>query len=133
MDHGTPWREDQAPSGYKHLSLWLIRQGIRLHGSGIQHPQTQGKIERFHGSLQRAWRRRGIPQRHLQAWLDEYRWEHNYVRPHEALDMRTPASVWAPSAKRYDPHPPRWKYPTPPCFLNVTFQSTHQPKHPTHP
>ncbi|MGB7439168.1 MAG: IS481 family transposase [Candidatus Acidiferrum sp.] len=86
MDHGTPWREEQAPSGYTHLSLWLIRQGIRLHWSGIRHPQTQGKVERFHGSLQRAWRRRGIPRQHLQAWLDEYRWEHNYVRPHEALD-----------------------------------------------
>ena len=122
MDHGTPWREDQAPSGYTHLSLWLIRQGIRLHWSGIRHPQTQGKIERFHGSLQRAWRRRGIPQRHLQAWLDEYRWEHNYVRPHEALDMRTPASVWAPSAKRYDPHPARWEYPTGAWVLKVDCQ-----------
>jgi len=122
MDHGTPWREDQAPSGYTHLSLWLIRQGIRLHWSGIRHPQTQGKIERFHGSLQRAWRRRGIPQQHLQAWLDEYRWEHNYVRPHEALDMRTPASVWAPSAKRYDAHPPRWEYPTSAWVLKVDCQ-----------
>jgi transposase InsO family protein len=122
MDNGTPWREDQAPSGYTHLSLWLIRQGIRLHWSGIRHPQTQGKIERFHGSLQRAWRRRGIPQRHLQAWLDEYRWEHNYVRPHEALDMRTPASVWAPSAKRYDPHPARWEYPTGAWVLKVDCQ-----------
>jgi transposase InsO family protein len=122
MDHGTPWREDQAPSGYTHLSLWLIRQGIRLHWSGIRHPQTQGKIERFHGSLQRAWRRRGIPQQHLQAWLDEYRWEHNYVRPHEALYMRTPASVWVPSAKRYDAHPPRWEYPTGAWVLKVDCQ-----------
>jgi len=122
MDHGTPWREEQAPSGYTHLSLWLIRQGIRLHWSGIRHPQTQGKIERFHGSLQRAWRRRGIPQQHLQAWLDEYRWEHNNVRPHEALDMKTPASVWTPSAKRYDPHPPRWEYPTGAWVLKVDCQ-----------
>jgi len=122
MDHGTPWREEQAPSGYTHLSLWLMRQGVRLHWSGIRHPQTQGKIERFHGSLQRAWRRRGIPQQHLQAWLDDYRWEHNHVRPHEALDMKTPASVWTPSAKRYDPHPPRWEYPTGAWVLKVDCQ-----------
>jgi transposase InsO family protein len=94
MDHGIPWREQQAPSGYSSLSVWLMRQGIRLHWSGIRHPQTQGKVERFHGSLQRAWRRRGIPApQHLQSWLDEYRWEHNYVRPHEALDMQTPECV----------------------------------------
>src|SRR5580765_8948308 len=84
MDHGTPWWSQQSPSGRTKLSLWLMRQGIRLCWSGIRHPQTQGKVERFHGSLQRALNRRGFPGRHLQAWLDAYRWEHNHVRPHEA-------------------------------------------------
>jgi transposase InsO family protein len=111
MDHGTPWWSQQSPSGQTHLSLWLMRQGIRLHWSGIRHPQTQGKVERFHGSLQRALVRRGLPKERPQAWLDAYRWEHNHVRPHEALGMRTPAAVWRPSLRRYDPHPPRWEYP----------------------
>jgi transposase InsO family protein len=111
MDHGTPWWSQQAPSGQTQLSLWLMRQGIRLHWSGIRHPQTQGKVERFHGSLQRALERRGLPREQPQAWLDAYRWEHNYLRPHEALGMQTPATVWRPSLRRYDPHPPRWEYP----------------------
>lgn len=111
MDHGTPWWSQQAPSGQTQLSLWLMRQGIRLHWSGIRHPQTQGKVERFHGSLQRALQRRGLPREHPQAWLDAFRWEHNYIRPHEALGMQTPATVWRPSLRRYDPHPPRWEYP----------------------
>ena len=111
MDHGTPWRSQQAPSGQTHLSLWLMRQGICLHWSGIRHPQTQGKVERFHGALQRAWERRGVPGENRQAWLDAYRWEHNYIRPHEALGMQTPATVWRPSLRRYDPYPPRWEYP----------------------
>lgn len=64
MDHGIPWREQQAPSGYSRSSVWLMRQGLRLHWSGIRHPQTQGKVARFHGALQRAWRRRGIPAHH---------------------------------------------------------------------
>jgi transposase InsO family protein len=51
MDHGTPWWSQKAPSGRTKLSLWLMRQGIRLCWSGIRHPQTQGKVERFHGSL----------------------------------------------------------------------------------
>ena len=112
MDHGSPWWGHMAPSGHTRLSLWLMRQGIGLHWSGIRHPQTQGKIERFHGSLQRTLQLRGLQQQPLQDWLDHYRWEHNHVRPHEALGMKTPATLWRPSPKRYDPHPPRWEYPS---------------------
>ncbi len=122
MDHGIPWWSQQAPSGRTKLSLWLMRQGIRLCWSGVRHPQTQGKVERFHGSLQRALRRRGVPHENLQAWLDAYRWEHNHVRPHEALNMRTPASVWRPSRRRYDPQPPQWEYPPGAWVLKVDPQ-----------
>ena len=122
MDHGTPWWSQHAPSGRTKLSLWLMRQGIRLCWSRVRHPQTQGKVERFHGSLQRAWRRRGVPQSALQAWLDEYRWEHNHVRPHEALRMKTPASVWRPSERKYDPRPRQWEYPAGAWVLKVDPQ-----------
>src|SRR5690349_18309404 len=54
MDHGSPWWSELAPLGATNLSLWLMRQGIRLHWSGYRHPQNQGKVERFHGSLERA-------------------------------------------------------------------------------
>jgi transposase InsO family protein len=119
MDHGTPWWSTKSASGRTHLSLWLMRQGIRLHWSRIRHPQTQGKVERFHGSLHRALLRRGVPRIATQAWLDAYRWEHNHVRPHEALGMRTPATLWHPSPRRYDPHPPRWEYPQGSWVLKV--------------
>jgi len=111
MDHGTPWWSTKAPLGLTQLSLWLMKQGIRLHWSGIRHPQTQGKVERFHGELQRALERRGMGSQDGQAWLDAYRWEHNYVRPHEALGMRTPAELWHPSPRPYEANPPRWQYP----------------------
>ena len=122
MDHGTPWWSMSSAWGKTHLSLWLMRQGIRLHWSGIRHPQTQGKVERFHGSLQRALERRGLPEQNRQDWLDAYRWEHNHVRPHEALHMRTPASVWRPSPRRYDPQPPRWEYPEGAWVLKLDCQ-----------
>ncbi len=111
MDHGIPWWSSRAPTGATALTLWLMKQGIGLHWSGFRHPQTQGKVERFHGELERALRRRGWPGRTCQKWLDEFRWEHNHVRPHEALGMRTPAAVWVPSPRVYDPQPPRWEYP----------------------
>ena len=111
MDHGIPWWSATAATGMTELSVWLMKQGIGLHWSGIRHPQTQGKVERFHGELERALQRRGWQGKSPQQWLDEFRWEHNQVRPHEALRMRTPASVWRPSVRRYEPQPPRWEYP----------------------
>jgi transposase InsO family protein len=54
MDHGTPWWNARTPTGATWLTVWLMQQGIQLHWSGYRHPQTQGKVERFHGSLQRA-------------------------------------------------------------------------------
>ena len=97
--------------GTTELAVWLMKQGIQLHWSGIRHPQTQGKVERFHGEMERASQHRGWQGKPQQQWLDEFRWEHNQVRPHEALDMRTPASVWHPSPRSYDAQPPRWEYP----------------------
>jgi len=51
-----------------------------------------------------------LPGENRQAWSDAYRQEYNEVRPHEALGMRTPASVWRKSERVYDPQPPRWEY-----------------------
>src|SRR5271167_1213530 len=50
----------------------LMKQGIGLHWSGIGHPQTQGKVERFHGALQRALNKRGFGGESPQHWLDGY-------------------------------------------------------------
>ena len=61
MDHGTPWWNMKSAAGWTWLSVWIMRQGIQLHFSGYRHPQTQGKVERFHGALGAAMNRRGIP------------------------------------------------------------------------
>ena len=111
MDHGVPWWNGAAPSGWTELTVWLMGQGIRLHMGRYRHPQTQGKVERFHGALEMARRRRGLPaEQERQAWLEAFRYEYNHVRGHEALGMRTPASVWRASERRYDPQPREWDY-----------------------
>jgi transposase InsO family protein len=122
MDHGTPWWNANAPTGATWLTVWLMRQGIELHWSGYRHPQTQGKVERFHGSLQRTQGRRGVPEQERQRWLDEYRHEYNQVRPHEALGMQTPARRWRPSERRYDPNPQPWQYPEGATVVKVGSQ-----------
>jgi hypothetical protein len=60
-----------------------------------------------------------MPRQDPQGWLDEFRWEHNHVRPHEALEMQTPASRWRPSARGYEPNPPVWEYPAAAWVLKV--------------
>jgi transposase InsO family protein len=62
MDHGQPWWNAQSSGGWTQLGVWLMRVGIRLYFSGICHPQTQGQVERFHGALEKARRRRGHPE-----------------------------------------------------------------------
>lgn len=113
MDHGTPWWDGQNSRGLTRLSVWLICQGIQLYHSGIRHPQTQGKVERFHGSLQRAVYHRGKPD-DLKGWqrlLDEFRDYYNFHRPHESLQMMPPSSRYQPSSRSYQKKPPKWEYP----------------------
>src|SRR5258708_13357487 len=111
MDHGTPWWSVHSAGGMTKLSLWLMRQGIGLHWSRVRHPQTQGKVERFHGELQRALARRRVLVPDVQLWLDQFPSEPNHVRPHTAADKQTPDIRRRPSARRYDANPPRWEYP----------------------
>lgn len=109
MDHGTPWWNAQSPWGLTELSVWIMRLGVKLTYSGICHPQTQGKVERMHGALQRAVRKRqGDPED--QAWLDGFRREYNNERPHEALALATPSSRWRPSARRFPGELAEWEY-----------------------
>jgi len=110
MDHGVPWWNARSPNGWTHLMVWLMKQGVSCCFSGVRHPQTQGKVERFHGSLERARSRVGAEQWLTQNWLDSFRHEYNELRPHEALGMRTPASLWRPSTRAYDPNPQAWDY-----------------------
>lgn len=65
------------------------------------HPQTQGKVERFHQTLQKwleAQPRPASPEQ-LQTQLDWFCDYYNNQRPHRAIGRRTPASVFDQTAK----------------------------------
>lgn len=113
MDHGTPWFNTQGRLGWSQFTVWLMDQDVALHFSGYRHPQTQGKVERFHRSLTAALLRRGTPQEEQrQSWLDAFRHEYNCMRPHEALQMRTPHQIWHKSLRRYRESASPWAYPS---------------------
>jgi transposase InsO family protein len=114
MDHGTPWWSTTNGFGLTRLAVQLIEQGITLVYGGIRHPQTQGKVERFHRTLDRALVYAG-PFTHrdeLIAALAAIRETYNQKRPHSALGRAVPASRYAPSPRAYTPVPRRWEYPT---------------------
>lgn len=60
------------------------------------HPQTQGKVERFHQTLKR-WLAHQTPAAtlpDLQDQLDRFRETYNQQRPHRQLARRTPATAY---------------------------------------
>lgn len=87
--------------GRNEFEYLLAALGIRQKNGAPNHPQTQGKIERFHQTLKRwlAARPRAATVLELQAQLDTFREHYNTARPHRARDGQTPATAYATSPK----------------------------------
>ncbi len=90
-------------SRYNYMSAWLIRLGVGISHGRPFHPQTQGKNERFNRTLkEEAIRGRNFGALNdCQKAFDRFRDCYNHERPHEALDMNTPASRYAMSPFAY--------------------------------
>lgn len=92
--------------------------GVRQKNGSPGHPQTQGKTERFHQTLQRWLRARPLARTlpELQRQLDEFREHYNEQRPHRALRRRTPGDAYratpkaAPATNGHSPGHYRLRY-----------------------
>ena len=98
----------------------LRENGILHRHTGVRSPTTTGKIERFHQTLRkefladRAFASPEQAQAELDAWVEDY----NTARPHQALEMATPAERFrlaplAPGAASVpvdaaEDHPGQW-------------------------
>jgi transposase InsO family protein len=83
------------------IELETAQLGIRYVHSSPYHPQTCGKVERLHQTLKR-WLAKHPPApslTELQAELDRFRDYYNDVRPHRAIDRRTPAEAFGARPK----------------------------------
>jgi len=91
-----------APRGGRcAIELECARLGIRVVHSRPYHPQTCGKVERFHQTL-KLFLSRQDPARtitELQAQLDRFRDYYNTVRPHRAIGRRTPTEAFGARPK----------------------------------
>lgn len=85
------------------LSINLIKAGVIPEWIRPGHPEENGRHERFHLTLKQATA--DPPQASLviqiQA-MSEFCDEYNFERPHEALNMQTPASCYQASARSWD-------------------------------
>ena len=74
------------------LESELDRLGVECVHSTPYHPQTCGKVERFHQTLKLFLAKQAKAESiaHLQLQLDAFRIVYNQQRPHRALDGRTP-------------------------------------------
>lgn len=97
---------------YTALDVWLLRLGIRACHGRPHHPQTQGKEERFHRTLDAEVLGRGGWSNcaHVQRAFDEWRLVYNTQRPHEALGMETPVRRYRPSQRSYPESLPPVEY-----------------------
>jgi transposase InsO family protein len=100
-DNGAPWGGADLATGHTALTVWLLRLGVRvLHGRPY-HPQTQGKEERFHRTLNQELllRHTWIDLAHCAREFPTYRDRYNCERPHASLDDATPVSRYRPSPR----------------------------------
>lgn len=76
------------------FALFLL--GIRHQRTDAGCPWQNGRVERFFGTLKEKLDRLAVDSfEALNQALGEFRFFYNHVRPHQNLDGKTPAEVWA--------------------------------------
>ncbi len=92
-DNAKAFRDVLAPA--------LGELGIAARHSRPYHPQTNGKVERFHLTLKKWLDRQPLVEtlEELQAQLDVFRFVYNHQRPHRSIGRCVPAQVWADAPK----------------------------------
>ena len=95
-DNGAIFTAKQRGEGRVALEIELGALGVRFDHSRPYHPQTCGKVERFHQTMKK-WltsQPRAATVAELQRQLDVFVSYYNTERPHRAL---APHSLWRPT------------------------------------
>lgn len=102
-DNGVPFASAHALYGLSKLAVWWLRLGIGLERIAPGHPEQNGRHERLHLTLKNEATRPAVANLlQQQARFDTFVHQFNHDRPHQALDMATPASRYQPSTRPYD-------------------------------
>ena len=101
-DNGSPFCASEALQKLSELSVWWIKLGVMPNRIPPGSPCYNGGHERMHKDL--CAEVQSTPARNCkqqQFCLDAWREEFNTVRPHRALQMRTPSEVYTCSERTY--------------------------------
>jgi putative transposase len=111
-DNGIPFASEMNSLGLTKLSVWWVSLGIILDRIDKGKPYQNGGHERMHRDMKNELEGQidGNLLEH-QRVFDEWRKDFNTERPHEALKMKTPASVYVKSEREYEPEIDRIEYP----------------------
>lgn len=100
-DNGAPFAST-ALHGRSPLNLWWMQLGIAHQRIRPGYPQANGTHERMHRELKRETTGPAAASaRAQQRRFDAFRQRYNEERPHEALGLRTPATLWHRSPREY--------------------------------
>lgn len=103
-DNGTPFATTNGLHGLSKLSVWWMSLGILPDRIEPGKPYQNGGHERMHRDLKAEVQNTVLVDlAESQAALDAWREEFNKVRPHEAIGQQTPAQVYTPSQRKYEP------------------------------
>jgi len=109
-DNGNPFASI-SPTGLSRIGVSLLKLGITPEHSDPGCPQQNGRHERMHRTLKaEAIYPPSVTMQGQQARFDAWRHEYNEERPHEALEMSTPASVYNSSPRQYPDRLPDFEY-----------------------
>jgi putative transposase len=98
-DNGVPFAK-ATPLGLTRLNAWWIKLGIQHDRIEPGRPEQNGAHERMHRTLKaETTRPPGESWVQQQAIFDAFRLEYDFERPHEALGLKSPASVYQPSQR----------------------------------
>lgn len=111
-DNGVPFATVSL-ARLSSLSAWWVRLGILPELIEPGKPQQNGRHERMHRTLKAETTRPPAANRRAQQHkFNSFQEEYNWLRPHEALDLETPASVYQPSVRPYPEKLPKLEYPS---------------------
>lgn len=100
-DNGSPFAST-AVAGLSRLGVWWVKLGIDLERIQPGHPEQNGRHERMHHTLkQECCQPSAANLREQQQAFDAFLQTYNYRRPHQALDLTPPASVYRSSPRQY--------------------------------